>query len=84
MGCRGCYGPLDGVEDQGAKMLSAIASIVNVGDSTEDEHELDEKINAVMDTLADPSGTFYRFSMAHSLLKRVKVDGNGGNGGSAK
>ncbi len=24
MGCRGCYGPMDGVEDQGAKMLTAI------------------------------------------------------------
>jgi F420-non-reducing hydrogenase small subunit len=81
MGCRGCYGPLDGVEDQGAKMLSAIASVVGVGDSTEDEHVLDEKINAVMDTLVDPAGTFYRFSMAHSLLQRVKVDGNGDNGG---
>jgi hypothetical protein len=57
---------------------------VNVGESTEDEHVLNEKINAVMDTLADPSGTFYRFSMAHSLLQRVKVNGNGDNGGKVK
>ena len=84
MGCRGCYGPLDGVEDQGAKMLSAIASVVTVGESGDDEHELEEKIDAVMDTLADPSGTFYRFSMAHSLLRRVKADGNGSNGGEVK
>jgi F420-non-reducing hydrogenase small subunit len=84
MGCRGCYGPLDGVEDQGAKMLSAIASVVTVGASGEDEHELEEKINAVMDTLADPSGTFYRFSMAHSLLGRVRAENNGKNGGEVK
>ncbi len=84
MGCRGCYGPLDGVEDQGAKMLSAIASVVTVGEPGDDEHELEEKIDAVMDTLADPSGTFYRFSMAHSLLHRVKADGNGSNGGEVK
>ncbi len=84
MGCRGCYGPLNGVEDQGAKMLSAIASVVGVGDSSENEKALEEKIEAVMDTLADPSGTFYRFSMAHSLLRRVKVNGNGKNGGEAK
>ena len=84
MGCRGCYGPLDGVEDQGAKMLSAIASVVGVGQSGDDEHELEERINAVMDTLADPSGTFYRFSMAHSLLRRVRADGNGKNGGEVK
>jgi F420-non-reducing hydrogenase small subunit len=65
-------------------MLSAIASVVTVGESDDDEHELEEKIDAVMDTLADPSGTFYRFSMAHSLLRRVKADGNGSNGGEVK
>ena len=81
MGCRGCYGPLDGVEDQGAKMLSAIASIVGAGAAGEEEHVLNEKIGAVMDTLADPAGTFYRFSMAHSLLKRVRSNGNGAKGG---
>jgi F420-non-reducing hydrogenase small subunit len=81
MGCRGCYGPLEGVEDQGAKMLSAIASAVSAGAAGEEEHVLDEKIGAVMDTLADPAGTFYRFSMAHSLLKRVRSNGNGATGG---
>ena len=84
MGCRGCYGPLDGVEDQGAKMLSAIASVVSIGDSSDDEHELEEMIDAVMETLADPAGTFYRFSLAQSLLGRVKADGNGTNGGELK
>jgi F420-non-reducing hydrogenase small subunit len=84
MGCRGCYGPLEGVDDQGAKMLSAIASVVGVGDSSDDEHELEEMIDKVMDTLADPAGTFYRFSMAHSLLERVKANGNGTNGGEVK
>jgi F420-non-reducing hydrogenase small subunit len=78
MRCEGCYGPLDGVADQGAKMLSAIASVVGVGQAGEDEAELNRKISEVMDTLADPAGTFYRFSMAHSLLHRVKVNGNGG------
>jgi len=77
MGCRGCYGPLPGVEDQGAKMLGAIASVIGVGNPTMDEHELEEKIQAVVDTIADPAGTFYRFSMAHSLLRRANVDGNG-------
>jgi F420-non-reducing hydrogenase small subunit len=81
MGCRGCYGPLEGVEDQGAKMLSAIASVVGVGAAGEDEHEMAKRLDALMDTLADPAGTFYRFSMAHSLLKRVRVNGNGDKGG---
>jgi len=72
IGCRGCYGPLEGVTDQGAKMLSAIASVVDAGDETMEEAELESKIQEVMDTIADPIGTFYRFSMAHSILRRVK------------
>ncbi len=75
MGCRGCYGPLDGVEDQGAKMLTAIASILGVGKPGEDEAEIERQLDAVMDTIVDPAGTFYRFSMAHSLLRRAKVNG---------
>jgi F420-non-reducing hydrogenase small subunit len=84
MGCRGCYGPTDGVADQGAKMLSAIASVVSVGAAGEDETEMSHRIDAIMDTLADPAGTFYRFSMAHSLLRRVRVNGNGSAKGEAK
>jgi F420-non-reducing hydrogenase small subunit len=76
MGCRGCYGPLDGVEDQGAKMLTAIASVLNVGKVGEDEAEIERQLDTVMDTIVDPAGTFYRFSMSHSLLRRAKVNGN--------
>jgi F420-non-reducing hydrogenase small subunit len=72
MGCRGCYGPPEGVDDQGAKMLSAIASVMDIGDETMDEHVLEEIIQEAVGTIADPAGTFYRFSMAHSTLRRVK------------
>jgi F420-non-reducing hydrogenase small subunit len=72
IGCRGCYGPPEGVIDQGGKMLSAIASVINAGDETMEEIELEHKIQEVIDTIADPAGTFYRFSMAHSILRRVK------------
>ena len=77
MGCRGCYGPLPGVEDQGAKMLSAIASVTAIGEPGEEEADLEQKIATVMETIVDPAGTFYRFSMAHSLLRRAKVNGGG-------
>ena len=83
MGCRGCYGPLDGVEDQGAKMLTALASVIGVGTTGDDEAELDRKLDAVMDTIADPAGTFYRFSMAHSILHRARVTSNGEKKGEA-
>ncbi len=84
MGCRGCYGPMEGVEDQGAKMLSAIASVIGAGNPSMEEEELDREIQAVVDTIADPAGTFYRFSMAHSILRRVKSDGNGAKKGEAQ
>jgi F420-non-reducing hydrogenase small subunit len=46
-------------------MLSALASIV---DST-DERE----IKRILDGVVDPAGTFYRFSLAHSLLGRARM-----------
>jgi F420-non-reducing hydrogenase small subunit len=84
MGCRGCYGSLDSVEDQGARFLSALASVVNAGNPRETEQDIEQKINAVMDTLVDPAGTFYRFGLAQSMLKRARTGGNGAGKGEAK
>ncbi len=77
MRCEGCYGPLGGVEDQGARMLTAIASVIGVGKPGDNEMELERQLDQVMDTLVDPAGTFYRFSLAHSILHRARVTGNG-------
>ncbi len=74
MGCRGCYGPLPGVADQGGKMLSALASVIGAGEAGMEEHEIERQIEAAVGTIPDPAGTFYRFSMAHSLLRRAKVE----------
>ena len=71
---------MPGVEDQGTKMLSAIASVIGAGDETMEDDQLDEVIQEVVDTIVDPAGTFYRFSMAHSLLRRAKVNGSNGKG----
>ena len=64
MPCRGCFGPPAGVTDQGAKMLSAIASIYQ-GDGT-------EAINKMLEEIVDPAGTFYRFGLADSMLKKTR------------
>lgn len=64
MPCRGCYGAPPGVRDQGAKMISALASVIDSVDEPE--------IRQILDQIADPVGTFYRFSLAHSELKRVR------------
>lgn len=82
IGCRGCYGPMDGIEDQGARLVSALASVIKTESALIDEAELDAEIDAVLDTLVDPAGTFYRFSMAHSMLRKAKqpLNGSKGNG----
>jgi F420-non-reducing hydrogenase small subunit len=64
MPCRGCYGPPEGVEDQGAKLLSAIAAIVDV--------ETPDDVQRVMSTIVDPVGTYYRFSLPDSILSQLK------------
>ncbi len=61
--CRGCYGPPPNVIDQGAKMISALGSVIDAHDP--------EEIEKILDQIADPLGTFYRFSLAHSILRRV-------------
>ncbi len=63
--CRGCYGPLDDVPDQGIKMLGALASVI--------EAKEEKDINAVLDQVVDPVRTFHRFSLASSILRRRKA-----------
>jgi F420-non-reducing hydrogenase small subunit len=65
MPCRGCFGPPPGIIDQGAKMLSTIASIYQ-GNAEED-------INRLVDEVLDPAGTFYRFGLADSMLRRKRM-----------
>ena len=66
MPCRGCFGPTDQVFDQGAKFLSGLASILD----TDDEKEIEK----IVDTIVDPAGSFYRFSLPHSILRRRRME----------
>jgi F420-non-reducing hydrogenase small subunit len=63
--CRGCYGPLIGVRDQGAKMASAIGGVIDSNDP--------EEIARIVASIPDPVGTFYRFSLPSSTLRRKQV-----------
>jgi len=62
--CAGCYGPAEGVVDFGARMIAAVASVIDSNDPDE--------IESILDGIVDPAGSFYRFSTAHSLLKAGK------------
>jgi len=66
MPCRGCFGPTDQVYDQGAKFLAALGSIIE----TDDEKEIEK----IVDTIVDPAGTFYRFSLPSSILRRKRME----------
>ncbi len=62
MPCRGCYGPAPNVVDQGAKLVSAIASIVDSKDPAE--------IDRILADVPDIMGYAYRFGLPGSLLQR--------------
>jgi len=66
MPCRGCFGPPAGVMDQGAKMLSAVASIYEGKD--------EEEIARMVEEVVDPAGTLYRFGLADSMLRRKRLE----------
>ncbi|MEN6478736.1 MAG: oxidoreductase [Anaerolineales bacterium] len=65
MPCRGCYGPPDDVDDQGAALLGAIVAAM--------DGQSDAETRRVLGTIVDPLGTFYRFSLGASLLQRLQA-----------
>ena len=65
MPCTGCYGPVEGVVDQGTHFLTALGSLVDSNDP--------EEIKRIVDEIADPAGTFYRYSLPVSLLRRART-----------
>jgi F420-non-reducing hydrogenase small subunit len=62
MPCTGCFGPTSRVRDQGLKIMSSLCA--NIAPKEE------EDINKVLQGVPDPIGTFYRYGLAKSLLRR--------------
>jgi F420-non-reducing hydrogenase small subunit len=65
MPCTGCYGPVEKDTDQGAHFLSAVASVIDSTDPAE--------IQSIIEDIPDPVGTFYRYSLPESLLRRARI-----------
>jgi len=66
MPCTGCFGPVTRVKDFGAKSLSAMASLLAANS--------DEDILKALESIPDPVGAFYRYSLPASLLVRKKME----------
>ena len=63
--CTGCLGPTPEVDDQGAKMISALDSILRVGD----EKSMSEvAMRTLVDKVKDPVGTFYMYGLASAII----------------
>ena len=60
MPCRGCFGPTTAMDDFGAGAMALIAALMADGDETDYE--------ALIESIPDPGGLFYRYSLAASIL----------------
>ncbi len=70
--CRGCSGPTREAFDQGGNMLNLIATIFGLGG----EDLTEEDVEGIFKQIRDPLGTFYRFTLPKSMLKRVRLGGS--------
>jgi F420-non-reducing hydrogenase small subunit len=67
MPCTGGGGPTPNSLDQGAKMISALASTLGIeGEEKMSDEEIEQLINQVV----DPIGTFYKYALPTALINR--------------
>jgi len=66
MPCTGCGGPCPNALEQGAAMISALASILDLKD--EQKNYTQEDMDTLMEQIKDPLGTFYMYSLPSSIL----------------
>ncbi|MGQ9460302.1 MAG: oxidoreductase [Candidatus Bathyarchaeaceae archaeon] len=66
MPCTGCGGPCPNEVEQGSAMISALSSILGVGGERDPGYDAEKMISQVK----DPLGTFYKYSLPASLLRR--------------
>ncbi len=71
MPCTGCGGPCPNSPEQGAAMISALASILGLDEEKEKYTEAD--VEKLISQIKDPVGTFYMYSLPASILKRKVI-----------
>ncbi|HVN03391.1 MAG TPA: hypothetical protein VMT86_03175, partial [Bryobacteraceae bacterium] len=70
MPCTGCFGPTSRVRDFGGKAMGAIASVLGCNDS--------DDVERALESIPDPAGTFYRYSLPASFLERRRMEVSNG------
>jgi F420-non-reducing hydrogenase small subunit len=66
--CRGCNGPTHEAIDQGGNILGLFATIFGI----KEEELTEEDIKKLFTAIKDPLGTFYRFTLPDSMLRKVR------------
>ena len=66
MPCTGCGGALPGAIEQGSAMISALSTILGLAAEKEEGFDFEE----LLEQLKDPVGTFYKYSLADSIINR--------------
>jgi F420-non-reducing hydrogenase small subunit len=74
MPCSGCYGAPEGVRDQGGKMVAVLGSVFAPGlFRSFTEQQLADRAEEAFEAIPDPAGTFYRYTLAGSILGRKRI-----------
>jgi F420-non-reducing hydrogenase small subunit len=73
MPCTGCGGAAPNVPEQGAAMMSALASILGYEGQSGKEKYTEKEIEELINQVKDPVGTFYMYSLPASILKRKVI-----------
>jgi len=69
MPCTGCGGAVPDAIEQGSSMISALSTVLGLASEKEDDFDFE----MLIEQLKDPVGTFYKYSLADSIInKRVK------------
>ena len=75
MPCSGCYGTLDRSADPGAVALATLAAAIDPGRvDGKGEAEFHLQIKDALSGVADPLGTFYRYSLSSSFVANRKPE----------
>jgi F420-non-reducing hydrogenase small subunit len=70
MPCTGCGGAAPKMPEQGAGMITALASILGYDDEEGKKQYSEKDIENLMSQIKDPVGTFYMYSLPASILRR--------------